>query len=308
MSNEQYPPLTIVLVNATATNWIMEGTEKNAEPIRLAAPGLLRIPPTSKYKVDLPEGGYKYVQIRHIMGCDTLDPAQQDLLKIVPNVEQDNIWVVSGTLTVMREGSTIQTYDYLKLHEGNITNKQRPPDAEPVFMELIGVEVAARTNNSFDIKADAYAVLRDIRQTTEAGGYQYNEEKLGLMATLFDLNHLDSPEEKFAELYMIAEEKPKLIVDSIMNGKKKLFATIKKAEELAVIGLSEERAYFTESNTVILAYKGRPAKNTQVNKLADFLLTPEGKPFMQQLFVSVDRAGSKSLERVRETENNFSNP
>lgn len=303
MSNEKYPPLVIELVNKSETNWVMEGTEKSANPQRMAWSSLLRVPPTSKYREDISAkdgGGYKLVPIRHIMGCDFLDPKRQDAEKVMPNNEQDNIWIEGNSMTVLREGSSIATYDYLRLYEGNLSNTKRPPEAEDLFREVIAAEIAKAQTGGFDQKAEAYAILREIRQQSdEEGGYIYDNDKLSVMSTLFELNHLDTPEEKFLELYHIAEESPGIIVSAAMNAKKRLFALIKKAEELNVIGFTDDRAYFTSTNTVILGYKGKPAKNNQINQLADFMLTEDGKVFLNQLDNNVSAAQKQSLARVQ---------
>lgn len=301
MSNELFPRLDIQLVGTTETNWVMEGTEKTERPQRMNWAGLYRIAPVSKYREPIPAeqgGGYRLIPIRYIAGCDFIDPKRQALEGFVHNLEQDNIWVQNGNMSVLHEGADIGKYEYLKLYEGNTSNEKRPPDAGDEFREIIASQVAASNNLGFDQKAEAYAILREIRQPNDQGGYIYNSEKLALMATLFDLNHLDTPEEKFQELYSICEEKPGLIVNSILNGKKKLLAVVKKAEDLSVISLSQEGVTLTETGTMVLEFKGKPSKQVQVDKLSEFLLTDEGKPFFQQIIQSTETATDKSLARA----------
>lgn len=295
---EEYPELFLRLTNTQDTSWTLEGTEKDRNPARLSAPGLYRIPSVSKYKVPNENGkGFRFQKIRYIAACDSIDPEFQDKNKYVPNVEADNIWFENGILRVRREGSTIGLYDYLMKYEGNANNPDRPDEAGVDFEVIIESVIAANNNLAYDVKSDAFALLREIR-TREGDEFVYDEAKLQLMAVLFNLTHLETPEEQFNELYYLADTRPELLVNSFANSKKALFANIKQAEDMGVLAFESDRAYFPDTKVTVLTYKGKVAKNSQAAKLADFFLTAEGKPFYEQLKNMVSSAGTQSLARM----------
>lgn len=279
---EEHPPLTIRLVNTTDTNWIMEGTENSPDPIRMNFPGLYRIIPTSKMKRSL-DGKTGLVETRHIFGCDSIDPVVQDRDKRVPNIDQDNIYLVNGAMTFLRVGATIGTYDFIKTYQGNKNNPLRPDEADVEFEEVIAQEIALENVTTYDRHMEAMLVMLQVRKL-DGGEFTYDLEKLGQLATLLDVDQTGSDDETYQVLFDIALKQPQRIVETTTNPLRKVMLEVKKAEDLGVILFEEMRAVYTrKEDGVLISFKDKRNKKNQVNKLAEMLTQPDKVAVLEKL-------------------------
>lgn len=297
-NQNDHPPLIIRLTDVSESDWIKEGTDGPGQiPERMAFPGLYRIFPSCQIAIfqDDDKKKYKLFNIRYIAGCPSLDPKYQDENGYVPNLDGDNIWVKNGTETFLRIGSDAAKYDYIKLYQGNVNNPHRPPTAEDEFEEIIEKEVAATQNVEFQTRRQAMNLVGELSKELPGGkGFEYDMERLKLFSNIFGLNSLESPEEKFQALGALAETDPERIINSVVNHKKAIFATVSQAEELGVIAFDADKVFFLNNNAVILPFRTKLSKTSQVNTLVDHLLTESGEVYLQQIKI-------QSQEQAKET-------
>jgi hypothetical protein len=293
--SEQVEKMIIKVSNVAETNWILEGTEKN-NPVRMAWPGLYRIIPTSKMKD--PKGGPGYVNIRHIAGCDSIHPKEQDAEGFVPSIEADNIWIVNGNLSIARAGSFIGTYDYIKNYQGNGSNPNRPPDAEIEYVELKEGEIIKGKVREYDKMQEVMDILKSFRTRDEnTGEFVYNTELINKIAPVFNLHLRETIDEKFVELSNIGMEDPDRLIQGVANPKKEIIALVKMAEKLSELVFTEDKVAFKDG-TVVMVCKTKMTRATQVKKLVDALLTADGKVFLDQLRILTEKAAESSLSPV----------
>lgn len=290
---EESPILTIRLVNQQESSWILEGTENSADPIKMAFPSLYRIVPHCKVAYKDDKGVLRHKQIRHIAGCDSIDPKWQDENGYVPDPQMDNIWVANGVAVFERSGESIGTYDYLKQYQGNISAKDRPKDAADEFEEVNDVELAEQIIVDFREQFDAMNILNSLMRY-ENGAYEYDEESIDQICSVLNIK-VKSPAEKVAVLTTICATNPKLVTDSIANQSKKVIHDVRKAETLQTITFSDDKVVFNETKAVILAFKKKHNRISQVNKLVDFLSSKDGEPFYGQLLILNEKAAANSL-------------
>lgn len=301
MSEEtNYPPLNLKLAGhlRMPTSWILEGTEKDPEPVRMDFPSTYRICPTSKIKRRDGKPGYE--EIRHIMGCEYIYPEDQAKYGFKPDPIFDNIFITNGNLIIHREGSAVGTYDYLKAYQGNANNKLRPDDAEIEYEEVIGKDIAIAKVADFNMMMEAMGLLQPIRVSRGDGTYDFNTETLQELCTLFNLDTDTSPEEQFAELVEIARTNPERIVNTAINPLKVLVLDIKKADKLDLIRFEPDRVFYTNDlKVVIMPFRVKMTKEKQIEALAKYLTLPANSLHLEQLRVLISERESTTLSAVQ---------
>jgi hypothetical protein len=233
-------------------------------------------------------------KIRYIAGCPSLNPKWQDENGYKPNLEVDNIYIVNGTETFLREGNDAVKYDYIRLYQGNVNNPHRPPNAGDEFQEIVEREIAEAESVDFETEVEAMNLIKALRKKKEGGGYTYNTERLELFTRLFALDDKDSEVEKFSQLAALVKDAPEVVVKSIANHKKGVFGAVKQAETLSVLIIDDEKAAFS-NKTVLLPFKSKMSKTNQLNALVDFLITKTGSDFYREMLVQIDDAQTKLL-------------
>lgn len=296
---EEFPSVIVNLTDVSDSNWVKEGTEGTANPIYLAAPSLYCIMPNCKVALYDAKtiGKYRLEEIRYIVGCPSLDVKWQKDNGWEPTQDkQDNIWIKNGTETFLREGNNAVLYDYIRLYQGNANNPHRPPTAEIEFLQIIEKDEAEVYNVDFAEKRKAINIVGALQKEKPGGnGYTYDADKIDMYATIFDIRHLTTTEERFNYLAQLADTNPKLIVESVMNRKKELIADIKLAVDLSVIVLDNDKAFFAEGNTVILLFNALIEKPAKINKLAEHFLTNDGNVSYKQMLIKMESARDNTL-------------
>lgn len=300
---DDFPPIIIRLTDVAESNWIKEGTENTQHPEYLSAPSLYCIMPYCKVALyknekDKAEGRYTLEDIRYIQGCNSLDVKWQKENGIEPSQDKkDNIWIQGGTETFLRVGSDAVLYDYIRLYQGNANNPHRPPTAEIEFEQIIDKEEAELQNVDFALTRKAINIVGGLQKELPGGkGYEYDADKIDVFAAIFNILDLPSAEERFNHLAQLAQSNPKVIVDSVMNRKKDLIATVKQAVDLSVIVFDAEKVFFCDDNNVIMTFPVKMDKPTQINKLTDHFLTAIGSISYRQLIIKVEVATKKALQ------------
>ncbi len=287
--------MTIRLLGTSPSNWIKEGTENSPNPERMEGPRLFNIIPDSKYLEVDSEGVLRNVYIRYIPGVDTILVSEQEARKIVPKANiSRQIWLKPSNMTIFRIGSSIPIYDFLKLNEGNTSNKKRPPGADDMFEEIVASDIAELKLVGFDKKLEAMQMVAELRRVEE-GVMVYNVEQLNLAANFFNIAFMDEPNEIFAALAQLAEDQPAKIMSCLGDAKRKLAATILKAEQLNVLIFEDERVINAETKAVVHSFGKKLARQKAQKALADFYLTDEGKDMYQQLIRTVEIAHQRKL-------------
>jgi uncharacterized protein YjgD (DUF1641 family) len=308
MSEEKkYPPLHIRLANRTNTQWIMEGTENTPNPVYMDYPANYVVIPHSKVKYEDPNNPGKqhpekkgFRQIRHIFGCEHIDPEVQKAHGFTPDNMMDKIFITNGVLQVHREGSAIGTYDYLRAYQGNANNPLRPDEAEIEFEEVHEDQIALQKVVDFEVVMEAMGLLNTIRSKQADDTYQYNEQLLSDMASLFNLDVNDDQNVLFMQLVGIAQREPEKIVNTAINPLKSMIVDIKKADRLGAIQFDQERIFYPgEHKVVLLSFKTKTAKENMIKKLAEHLTMPGNLQQLNNFRVILDAKEKEALEPVR---------
>jgi hypothetical protein len=263
--------------------------------------------PTSEIKYEDPKNPGKpdpnkpgFRTIRHIFGCEYIDIDEQKKYGFEPNPMQDKIFITNGYLQIHRTGSAVGTYDYLRAYQGNDHNPLRPDEAEIEFVEIHETEIAHQKVLDFEVVMEAMGLLNTIRNKQADDTYQYNEQMLKDMASLFNIDQEDVDNDLiFLQLMAIAQTEPERIVNTALNPLKQMIVDIKQADRLQAIIFDNERVYFPgELKVVIMTFKTKTTKENMIKKLAEFLAQPANLQLLNQFRVALATAEEKQLQTV----------
>jgi hypothetical protein len=296
MSAKEFPPITIRLVNTKPTEWVLQGTEKDAEPVRRDSPGQYRIIPTCVKRKS--KDSKEYERIRHIYGCQTIVPEEQVAQGYEPDLQMDNIWLPNGMATFRREGNMIGTYDYIKNYQGNVSNPLRPMDAEDEFEEVVASEVANTQAVDMQEVFEAMEVIKSLGEhNKENNTIEYDEERIDNLCMLLNIDRDQSAPEKYLELSRIAQFTPATLLAAEGNKRKNLILEIKKAKQLNLIVFEENKVFFASDNMVLLTFKGKLSAEKQINKLLDYFLKgAEGEQMLNMFRIRLEQLEKQSLD------------
>lgn len=114
------PTMFIELVDQRDSGWVMDGTERTANPVKITSPSAEFIPNRGfrlvKKKDETGQDYWENEAIRYIKNCPTLSVEEQNRRGFRPsrNKQEDLIIVKKGNFSVTREGSFASLYDYLQ--------------------------------------------------------------------------------------------------------------------------------------------------------------------------------------------------
>ncbi len=264
----EYPPLVLELKQRQPSQFVLQGTEKLAEPDILDCGSEYMLRNTS---VMMKDG--KRIKTRFISGSDLFKVEDQVAAGIQPNHLQDIIYFSFGRLTVSRDGLNVGLYDFLLNHEGNVDNKNRPNNSADVFY-MINTEADAEDSLAdLDETAEVMTYLSSLRKE-KAGrekGYTYNTEKIERMCKMLGVVPVESDAERLKILLATGMSNPRYFL-SILNGKNsELRVNIVSAREMGVISIEGESASFIENGENFYKFKNKNGNfDPRITELVDF--------------------------------------
>jgi len=289
------PVMYLELLEKRNSGFVKNGTDGTAFHEELNCPNIRWIP-NSGFKAVTEKHGDRDVvafkEIRWVKNCSTIDKAEQDLRNIKPNRMEDKIPFEKGFATVVREGSTISLYDYLKDVFYSKDSENRPETADAIY-RVMQLDKQAEEIDESDIEmADAIKLVASLRTQvgTKDKSYKYNEERLDAMCTICNV-YADSTATKFHALMSLAKARSKWFLDLVVKFEQTILTEVTHAVELEVVRFDGNTALYKDDEKVIKNLgTGNLAKDTKIEKLSDFLKTKEGNPHLTELRAKIEVA------------------
>lgn len=283
MSTEQKKAanvLVIEIVNQQPSNYFLDGaaSEDSDLPSVISAPNARKIKNTTKIKY-MDNGVEKLKKLRYIKGCDEIEVDKQNAAGYVPNPSQDAIWILNGKLTVVESGTDVGLYRYLRAHENNVSNPDRPDNAVGIFHELDTNVDAMKIESLFDEEAKILKYLSTLKKEVKDGVMEYNHDVLEFLCSLFKLPAYDknAPSESWVNVAMFAKANPKKFFNGLANKKSLVEAEVRQSLEMGVVSIDDTRAFFDEGNKTIIGFKSTQSNDEKVVMLIDHMANPKNR-------------------------------
>lgn len=292
------PTMFIELVDQRDSGWVMDGTERTANPVKITSPSAKFIPNRGfrlvKKKDETGQGYWENEAIRYIKNCPTLSVEEQNRRGFRPsrNKQEDLIIVKKGNFSVTREGSFASLYDYLQDVFYNASNPNRPTSAKAIFkvVELGKKEEGINEKKLAIAEATQFIGTLFARQGKE---YRYDEEKIDALCQLF-LVYAETPSGKINGLMAHAEKDPVGFLDKALRFEQTIELEIGEALALGVIKFDEGVACYANKEKVIAAVGTKTTKQEKnISKLAALFGTSEYKSAYDEFKIELDTARNK---------------
>lgn len=317
MSNEKKPEVMVLeITDKRKSGWVLDGSAENGMPQYLDSPSdyspkttsVRRVPllATQDYLDKNPDAkargvkvgdniGYKLEKIRFIYGCDTIVVSEQDALGIKPNpaVDKNELAFKNGAKYVVRTGNMISLFDYLRNYEGNEQNPVPIPGAQIRFREIRAKQVAVKDISNFDAETDARNYLRALA-IKKGDKVEYKEREVDFLCSLFNLNFMETIEEKFQALINIAVVDPVRFNTSVADVKSGMIASVNQGVKLGVIQLDATKAMLANTDKVLTVFQSEKEEE-QVEELSIFFLSEEGDMLYKQFAIELRAAKERAL-------------
>lgn len=289
------PVMYLELIEKRNSGFVKNGTDGTAFHEELNCPNIRWIPSSGFKAVKEKHGDGEVVafkEIRWVKNCSTIDKDEQDRRNIKPNRMEDKIPFEKGFATVVREGSTISLYDYLKEVFYSKDSENRPDTADAIY-RVMQLDKQAEEIDESDIEmADAIKLVASLRTQVSAKdkSYKYNEERLDAMCALCNV-WADSTATRFHALMSLAKGRSKWFLDLVVKFEQTILTEATHAVELEVVRFDGNTALYRDDEKVIKNLgTGNLAKDTKIEKLSDFLKTKEGNPHLTELRAKIEVA------------------
>ena len=294
------PVMYLELIEKRNSGFVKKGTQGTAFHEELNCPNIRWIN-NSGYKgiKEVHEGRETTVfkEIRWIKNCPTIIKEEQVRMNIKPNPYEDKIPFEKGFATVVRDGSTITLYDYLKEVFWNADAEYRPETADAIYRVMQLDKQAEEIDESDIIMADAIKLVASLRTQTSAKdiAYKYNEERLNSICELCAV-YADSTATKFHALMSLAKTRPAWFNDLVVKFEQMILTEVTHAVELEVVRFDGNTAIYQDGEKVIKNLgMGNLSRDSKIEKLSDFLKTKEGNAELTEMRakVALTQANSK---------------
>lgn len=300
MSKEKVPVMYLELCDQRESGFVKDGTAGTAYVQTLKAPTIRWIP-TESLSATVDEKGVKrFKKIRHIKGCEIIDPQEQEKRGFMPNRFDDKIPFEVGFATIYREGSTIGTYDYLREATIFADNPERPEKADKVYRELKAKEKAVGLVNDDEeatlAKTKVYA-LRSNTGSSKDKIFKYDENKIDTYCSLLNL-WAESPEEKIVQLLGYAIGSPRQFLEIIVKAENTVVTDVSQALHYGVIMFDGNTAQYTEESKLITVLgTGKMSDVKKIETLSNYLQTSEGTNALTELRAKLELAKEKDFQK-----------
>lgn len=294
MSAEKFETIFLELVEKRNSGFVKQGTEGTAFHEELNCPNIRWIPVSGFRAVQEEQNGKKitvYKEIRWIKNCNTIEKDEQERRGIKSQPFEDKIPFEKGFATVVRNGSTISLYDYLKDVFYNENSESRPETADAIY-RVMEIDKKAEEIDESDIEmADAIKLVASLR--TKVGSkdsitYKYNEDRLNALCSICAV-HADSPATQFHALMSLAKVRSRWFLDLVVKFEQTILTEATHALELEVIRFDGNTALYTDEDKVIKNLgTGNLSRETKIERLSDYLKTREGNEHLTELRAKIE--------------------
>lgn len=301
------PTMFIELVDQRDSGWVMDGTERTGNPVKISSPSARFIPNRGFRLVKLKDANgqdilgddgkpeYTNEAIRYIKNCPTLSVEEQNRRGFKPskNKQEDLIIVRKGNMTVVKEGKFSILYDYLEQVFYNTSNPDRPASAEEIFRVIqLGKKEETLNENKVAL-ADAWGFIGTLYSKKGKDNFQYDEEKINALCQLF-LVYAETPSGKVNGLMAYAEKDPIGFMDKALRFIQTIEMEIGYALELGVIMFDKNVAKYANKDKVIADLgTERISQAKKIAKLGNLFGTDEYKAAYEEFKVELEVAQSK---------------
>ena len=290
MTKDKVPVLYLEVFEQGDSGFYLDGTRGTQYEQQLHAPTVSWIP-TEGISVEVDDKGVRRnKRIRHIKGCEILDPIEQEKNGWKPNRNNDKIPLDNGFISVPREGATIGTYDYLKQATYFFDNPLRPDSATPIYREVKIDERAVELVDEDELVTVAKSKIYALRLTTgnKENPYNYNEDKINAYCQLLNIWE-ETPQRKVFLLLEKAKSDPRSFLNIITKAEQTVITEISHALQLNVIKFEGNTAQYNKENKVIATLgTAKMSNDKKVEALASFLQTPEGNGALTELRTNLE--------------------
>lgn len=235
--------------------------------------------------------------IRYIKEQTEISVIKQQLLGITRSRagKEDLIEVKRGNFSVVREGSYIGLYDYLLEAFYNASNPHRSAGADKIY-KVIEMGKEEEELNEYDIAmADALQFVARFYKKTKQG-YQYNEEKINAMCELFTVFG-ETMAGKVTALNALAKADPAAFMKRAELFEQINVTHVTHALQLNVISFKGNVAEYVGKEKVIVNLGSEKLTHEQkIERLADFLQTPELRGAYEELQLEIEIAKENQLK------------
>lgn len=314
MSEQSNPEVLVIeRLNQQPSNFILDGaaSEDTDLPTNISAPNAWKIRNKCKIKVMEEYKGddgkmHKrevYKNIRYIKGCDEIYVDRQKDMGIEPNPTVDVIWVLNGKLTVVNSGSEIGLYKFLKAHEENVDNPDRPDGAVNSFCEISTAVTATQDESILDDEIKVLEYLSRLKTKTAGGKFEYNTDALEFLCSLFKLPKFDDgyQSEAWVAIATFAKENPTKFLKSIASQYAKIESEVSQAMSRGIINIDEKQevAVFTLTSKVITEISNSLTNEERKEKLIDFLSNPLNRFYYDELTSELHNAKTNAASVIQ---------
>lgn len=237
---------------------------------------------------------------RYIKGCNTPWKIEQDKRGIKPvtniikkdgtPVMEESIWLYDGELWVDVKQSPADKglLLYLMIHNQNESFPFRDDSIASAGFKIRDFQKEAKQDIEFeDVKQEAKQIVYSVRNPKTK---TFDEEKLTFYSKVFkkQLGGLDSSEEKFRALLLLADTNPDLIVKSVDSSTDKYLAVIQKAKDLQILVKGRGNMSNTQTGNVVITFKSTFTDHEITEKLISYYASSDGASEFDYLTKSVE--------------------
>lgn len=305
MPKDSVPTLYLEIVEQGDSGFFIDGTQNTNYAQQLRTPTINWIP-TEGVKVfeDKDAKGNTIRRnrvIRHIKGCESNDPKEQELLGFKPNRNNDKIPFEHGFATIRREGATMGTYDFLKDATYFLDNQLRPDTATALYKEIKVNERAVELLDEDELLTKAKLKVYSLRINTGDNDknktYKYHEDKINSYCSLLNVT-ADTPEQKLIVIMNNAVSNPRGFLELIVKAENTIITEVTHALHYGVIMFDGNTAQYTkESKLITNLGSAKLSEARKIEGLANFLQTPEGNNELTELRAKVEIAKDKDFNK-----------
>lgn len=285
MTKEKVPVMYLEVFEQGDSGFVLDGTKGTPHEHTLHTPTVSWMP-TEGVMIEMDEKGVpRHRRVRHIRGCEILDPLEQEKMGWKPNRNNDKIPFDNGFATIKREGATIGTYDFLKGITHFFDNPLRPESATVLYREIKVDERAVELIDEDELLTVAKSKVYALRLNTgsKTTPYKYDEDKINSYCQLVNVWD-ETPERKLVLLLNKAIVNPKWFLDTIVKAEQTVIVEISHALQLNVIMWDKNTAQYTKESKVIYTVgTGNMSAERKIEALGNWLQTPEGNGALTEL-------------------------
>lgn len=300
---EEAPCMYIRLTDQRPSGFILDGTRGTKDEQELTAP-LARFIPNFGYR-----RGYKIEQkngkpiripfnepIRYIKEQTEISVLKQKELGIERNraTKEDLIEIKRGDFSVVREGSFIGLFDYIRDVFYNKNAEGRSARADVIY-EIVDPGKNDEQLNDYDIEmADALQFVARFYQKTPKG-YVYKEDKINSLCDLFQIFAETMPG-KVTGLNALAKGDPGTFLLKAQKFEQINITLVAHALQLNVIRFNGNVAEYVSKEKIMANLGSEPLRHDmKIEKLAELLQSDDFKAINMEFLVELEAAKEKAL-------------